>query len=328
GFDRHAAGFDRHAAGFDEVTDHALAALARHALVVLDTTGASEHSLRMVARLREHARLTIVRVSASESRCARRVARRDAPVRLRVTEAQLAEIHARSLAAPIAFDAHYDNDGAWDELGARAFFHDLLEARGLPVRARVPELATARLVLRDWTDDDLAPFAALNADPRVMEHLVARLTREQSDALAARIRRDLARRGVGLFAVHEQSAAGPTFRGFVGVSIPTFEAPFLPAVEIGWRLTVDAWGRGLATEAARAVISYAWALGLDELVSFTSPQNARSVRVMEKLGMTRDRAADFEHPRVPAGHPLRPHVLYRLARPKAPAPAGVILGPA
>lgn len=185
-------------------------------------------------------------------------------------------------------------------------------------RSPVEAIETERLVLRDWVDDDLLPFAALNADPEVMEHFPAPLTREQSDALAGRIRADLTRRGVGLFAVEARAGTiteSPCFVGFCGLAVPSFEAPFLPAVEIGWRLARVAWGRGLATEAARACLARGFALGLPEIVSFTSPRNTRSISVMEKLGMTRDHAADFDHPRVPVGHPLRPHVLYRLSAP-------------
>jgi RimJ/RimL family protein N-acetyltransferase len=106
-----------------------------------------------------------------------------------------------------------------------------------------------------------------------------------------------------------------TFAGFIGLSIPAFDAPFMPAVEVGWRLAFDCWGRGLATEGARAVVSYGFEeLGLDSVVSFTVPENLRSRRVMEKIGMTHDPRDDFDHPRLQDGHPLRRHVLYRLKR--------------
>lgn len=194
----------------------------------------------------------------------------------------------------------------------------------------MPELRTERLLLRQWREDDRATFAAMNADPRVLEHFPARLTRRQSDALADRARATIAARGWGLWAVevtggedgpfsHRRSAAAAgrdlppgAFIGFIGLAEPRFEAHFTPAVEVGWRLAHDAWGRGYATEGARAATAFAFEqLGLDELVSFTVVANTRSRRVMEKLGMTHDAADDFDHPALP-DHPLQRHVLYRL----------------
>ena len=173
-----------------------------------------------------------------------------------------------------------------------------------------PALRTARLVLRDWRDDDLAPFAALNADPAVMAHFPAPLSRHESDAMAARIRAAIAERGFGFWAVEAPGVA--PFVGFVGLSVPGFDAPFTPCVEIGWRLARAHWGRGYATEAARAALADAFGrLGLAEVVAFTVPANAPSRAVMTRLGMTRDPADDFDHPLLPAGHPLRRHVLYR-----------------
>jgi RimJ/RimL family protein N-acetyltransferase len=175
----------------------------------------------------------------------------------------------------------------------------------------VPELETERLLLRGWRPADLEPFAQMNADPEVMRLLPAPLKRRQSDALAQRCMRGLERDGVGPWALEERATG--RFLGFTGLARPRFEAPFLPAVEIGWRLARDAWGQGFASEGARAAAAYAFGtLGLDELVAFTTPQNARSRGVMERLGMTRDPADDFEHPALPEGHPLRHHVLYRL----------------
>jgi RimJ/RimL family protein N-acetyltransferase len=172
-------------------------------------------------------------------------------------------------------------------------------------------LRTPRLLLRGWRRDDREPFAALNADPEVMRHFPAPLTREQSDAFAARNEAHLARFGFGLRAV-EVLGVTP-FAGYVGLAVPAFEAAFTPCVEIGWRLARAFWGQGYATEAAHAVVTFAFeALRLRELVSFTVPENVASRRVMEKLGMTRDPAEDFDHPGLPAGHPLRRHVLYRL----------------
>jgi RimJ/RimL family protein N-acetyltransferase len=168
-------------------------------------------------------------------------------------------------------------------------------------------------VLRAWRAEDLEPFAALNADPRVMEHFAAPLTREQSDAFVReRIVPHFAEHGFGLWAVEVPGRA--PFIGFAGLLVPAFEAHFTPCVEIGWRLAFEYWGHGYATEAARAVVGFAFEeAGLDEIVSFTVPANHRSIRVMERLGMTR--AGEFDHPRLPDGHPLQRHVLYRLRLP-------------
>jgi len=175
----------------------------------------------------------------------------------------------------------------------------------------VPPLHTPRLLLRGWRETDLAPFAALNADVRVMEFLPRPLDRAESDALAARIDAHFAGHGFGLWAVEIPGHAG--FIGFVGLSVPAFEAPFMPAVEIGWRFAHEHWGGGYATEAARAALAFGFRdLGLKEVVSFTVPANWRSRRVMERLHMRHSLADDFDHPSLPAGHRLRPHVLYRL----------------
>jgi ribosomal-protein-alanine N-acetyltransferase len=178
------------------------------------------------------------------------------------------------------------------------------------------EHRTDRLVLRGWREDDREPFAALNADPEVMRHFPAPLSRTESDALAARVGEHLDREGWGLWAV-EVVGAGPggrgRFAGFTGLAVPGFAAPFGPAVEVGWRLARWAWGHGYATEAATAALAVGFdELGLDEIVSFTAVPNERSQAVMRRIGMTRDPAADFDHPRVPPG-PLRRHVLYRIA---------------
>jgi RimJ/RimL family protein N-acetyltransferase len=169
-------------------------------------------------------------------------------------------------------------------------------------------IVTDRLTLRQWRDDDLEPFAALNSDPAVMEFFLAPLTREQSDSLAERERAVIDERGWGLWAVENDAQE---FIGFVGLSVPSFEAHFMPAVEIGWRLARRHWGKGYATEAARAVLAFGLEdLELDQIVSFTAEINVRSRRVMDRIGMTHDPADDFDHPRVADG-PLRRHVLYR-----------------
>lgn len=179
--------------------------------------------------------------------------------------------------------------------------------------ASARRIRTERLILRPWNDGDLAPFAALNADPRVMEHFPAPLSAAESDALAERIRAALEADGHGLWAVERPGVA--RFIGFTGLSRPRFESHFTPCVEIGWRLAAAHWGRGLATEAASAVLDVAFGeLELPEVVSFTAVENRASRRVMEKLGMRRDADEDFDHPGLPPGHPLARHVLYRLRR--------------
>jgi ribosomal-protein-alanine N-acetyltransferase len=176
-----------------------------------------------------------------------------------------------------------------------------------------PELRTERLVLRRWRLDDLDAYAALNADPVVMEYFPAMLTREQSRDELTRFDARFDERGYSLWAVDVPGVAA--FVGFVGLNLTTWDAPFTPAVEVGWRLARAHWGRGYATEGARAAVRYGFeVVGLDEIVSFTTPANVRSWRVMERIGMTRDPADDFDHPLIPIGHPLRRHVLYRVSR--------------
>lgn len=176
------------------------------------------------------------------------------------------------------------------------------------------ELRTERLLLRSWRHSDRAPYAALNADPEVMEHFPAPLTREQSDAHVDRMSAALDAQGWGLWAVEVPDEAA--FIGFIGLAVPGFEAHFTPCVEVGWRLARSAWGRGYAPEGARAALAFAFAeLGLDEVVSFTSVGNTKSRRVMEKIGMTHDSTEDFDHPNVPADSPVRRHVLYRIRKP-------------
>jgi RimJ/RimL family protein N-acetyltransferase len=174
-----------------------------------------------------------------------------------------------------------------------------------------PVLTTPRLLLREWRPEDREPFAALNADPRVMEHFPGVLSRRQSDALAQGSARHFERHGFGPWAVEVPGVA--PFIGFVGLVVPAFEAHFTPCVEIGWRLAAEHWGQGYATEAALASARYGFdVLGLSQLVSFTTPENMRSQAVMRRIGMTHDEADDFDHPNLPPGHRLRRHVLYRL----------------
>ena len=174
-----------------------------------------------------------------------------------------------------------------------------------------PEIHTHRLLLRRWRPSDREPFSALNADARVMTFMPATLSRTESDGLIARIETQFERHGFGLFAIEEKRTG--EFLGFCGPNRPLFEAPFMPCVEIGWRLARSAQGQGFATEAAAAVRDFAFGeLALEELVSFTVPQNTASRRVMEKIGMVHVPERDFEHPNLPPGHELAPHVFYRL----------------
>lgn len=182
------------------------------------------------------------------------------------------------------------------------------------------ELRTSRLILRPWCDADRIPFSQMNADPRVMEHFPACLSRQESDALADRIAAHFSGHGFGLWAVEFIDVA--PFIGIVGLAVPRFEAHFTPCVEIGWRLAAEYWGNGLATEGAQAALNYGFEkLHLNEIVSFTVPANVRSRRVMERLKMTHQPKDDFDHPLLPASHPLRRHVLYRIRNPQAPARA-------
>lgn len=174
-------------------------------------------------------------------------------------------------------------------------------------------LTTARLILRDWRAEDREPFAALNADSRVMEHYPAPLTRDESDAFIDRAKAHIAEHDWGLWAIERQADA--RLLGSAGLWEIPWGAPFTPAVEVGWRLAFDVWGNGYATEAGAASIADGFErLGLDEIVSMTVPANARSRRVMERLGLTHDPADDFDHPQMPVGHPLARHVLYRIDR--------------
>jgi RimJ/RimL family protein N-acetyltransferase len=194
----------------------------------------------------------------------------------------------------------------------------------IPVTAS-PELRTDRLLLRRWLPGDRAAFAALNADPRVTEYLPGPLAPDESDALIARIEAHFTERGFGLWAV--EISDGGSFAGFVGLSVPPFEAHFTPCVEIGWRLAAEYWGQGYATEGARAALDFGFErLGLEEIVSFTVPANMRSRRVMKRIGMTHDSVDDFDHPRLPEGHPLRRHVLHRIARGEAAQPGATANG--
>jgi RimJ/RimL family protein N-acetyltransferase len=179
------------------------------------------------------------------------------------------------------------------------------------------ELTTERLRLRPWRDDDLDAWLELNRDPEVMTYFPSLFDREQAQAVMARINRFIADKGYGLWAV--EVIGGAPFIGFCGIRDVPFEAPFTPAVEIGWRLARAHWGHGYATEAARASLAFGFdTLGLDEIVAMVVPDNQRSIAVCERLGMQRDAADDFEHPLIPdgtlsvGGFQARRHLLYRL----------------
>lgn len=174
-------------------------------------------------------------------------------------------------------------------------------------------IETDRLILRKWREEDLDPFSLINADARVMEYFPYRLTREEIQAFIERSNKQIDDHGYGLFACELKDAG--IFLGCVGLAIPTFEADFTPCVDIGWRLAFDYWGRGYATQAAKAVLKFGFeAVGLNEILSWTVPENIRSRNVMERIGMKQDKASSFYHPRLPEGHPLSLHLLYRISK--------------
>lgn len=185
-------------------------------------------------------------------------------------------------------------------------------------------LSTERLILRRWKDRDRAPFARMNADPEVMRYFVRPLAGPESDALVDRIEAQFEERGFGLWAVERREDAAflgftglatTVSLGFTGQASAALGTPLVPEAEVGWRFDRTAWGQGYATEAARAALRFGFdVVDLPEIVSFTTPLNVASRRVMERLGMHRDPAEDFDHPRIPEGNPLRRHVLYRLTR--------------
>jgi ribosomal-protein-alanine N-acetyltransferase len=179
------------------------------------------------------------------------------------------------------------------------------------------DLSTSRLRLRRWRAADREPFAAMNADPVVMEYFPDRLTREQSDDLIEKIEAGFDANGFGLWALQVKSTG--EFVGFTGLAKPSFKAHFTPAVEVGWRLTRSAWGKGYATEAAQGALAFGFEdVGLDEIVSFTTATNKRSRAVMERIGMTHNPDDDFDHPDLQNGDPLIRHVLYRVTAPRVP----------
>jgi RimJ/RimL family protein N-acetyltransferase len=178
-------------------------------------------------------------------------------------------------------------------------------------------LRTARLLLRPWRHEDVAAFAAMSADPAVMEFLRPFPDRAACEAWAARAHKHWRQHGFGQWVVELPGEA--SFIGVVGLFNTSYQAHFTPAVEVAWRLVRSYWGRGYATEAARATLDYGFdKLALSEIVAVTVPANLRSRRLMERLGMKHDPDDDYDHPNVPEG-PLKRHVLYRLRNPQ-PAP--------
>jgi RimJ/RimL family protein N-acetyltransferase len=163
-------------------------------------------------------------------------------------------------------------------------------------------------VLRQWKDSDLEPFARMNADPEVMRYFLARMTRIEAQDAIVRMRAALDLRGWGIWAVEVEG----DFAGMAGLNIPRWHLPFSPCTEVLWRFRKEFWGLGIACAAATQAIEHGFSkIGLDEIVAFTTPQNTRSIRLMERLGFNRDIEGDFNHPAVPEGHSLRRHILYR-----------------
>lgn len=175
------------------------------------------------------------------------------------------------------------------------------------------ELRTPRVLLRQWKDSDTDAWALMNADTEVRRYFPSVLSRTEAEGEADRIRASIAQRGWGMWAL-EVPGVHP-FAGFVGLNLPGYEAPWMPAVEIGWRLAPAAWHQGYATEGAAAALHFAFTqLELPQVVAMSVPANTPSHRVMERIGMVRDTAADFDHPRVPDGSPLKRHILHRITQ--------------
>jgi len=175
----------------------------------------------------------------------------------------------------------------------------------------IQRLETSRLLLREWVDTDREPFAEMNGDPEVMQFFPKPLSHEESDRFIIKSNQILSEKKFGLWAVEVKDSK--EFIGFIGLAAPAFEAHFTPCIEIGWRLKKQAWGKGFATEGAVTVLQYGFQdLKLSEIVSFTSALNRPSIKVMERIGMTRKEHEDFDHPRIEHGHRLQRHVLYRI----------------
>jgi RimJ/RimL family protein N-acetyltransferase len=185
------------------------------------------------------------------------------------------------------------------------------------------EIETDRLILRRWRSSDVEPFVSLNTDPRVMEFFPATLSRAETVAMISTIEERIERDGFGFWATERREPRG--FIGFIGLNVPGHPLPFSPCVEVGWRLAFDCWGKGYAQEGARAALAFGFeSVRLKEIVSFTTVNNIRSRRVMERIGMTHDAQDDFDHPKLPECHPLRRHVLYRKVRGAWPSDSGLL----
>lgn len=173
-------------------------------------------------------------------------------------------------------------------------------------------IKTPRLCLRHWKTEDLVYFAKMNADPRVMHYFPSTLSEKESNILAKKIEKEFTEKPYGLYAVEIPNQA--SFIGFVGLHYQDFDAPFTPCIEIGWRLSFPYWNKGYATEAAKAVLSFAFTtLKIPEIASFTAKINTPSIRVMKKIGM--QKSLEFVHPKLPDKHPLKMHVLYQISNP-------------
>ena len=172
-------------------------------------------------------------------------------------------------------------------------------------------IETERLLLRTWKDEDAEAYYQINQDPKVIEFLLGPMTMAEVEKFITAANQCFSDNKYTLWAVEEKTTKA--FIGFVGLWAPEWEAHFTPCVEIGWRLGSQHWGKGYAAEAAKSVLNHGFkTIGLDEIVSFTASKNIRSIRVMEKIGMTRDYDGDFLYPKLPADHPLAQHVLYRI----------------
>lgn len=175
----------------------------------------------------------------------------------------------------------------------------------------IKTIETERLILREWHDEDRTPFARMNADPLVMEYLPRVLDEKASGKLVDRFQMHFDKHGYGLYATERKEDG--KFMGFIGLNQVEFKAPFVPAVEIAWRLGYEFWGKGFGSEAACAILEHGFnTLELPEIVSFTVHDNEKSISVMEKIGMTRDEGGDFDYPSLRKDHPLGRFVLYRL----------------
>ncbi|MBN8827716.1 MAG: GNAT family N-acetyltransferase [Sphingobacteriia bacterium] len=173
------------------------------------------------------------------------------------------------------------------------------------------KLEAERVILREWKEEDVEPFAKINQDPKVMEFMPKLLTKQEVNEWIERIKLHFKNNNFGMFACELKETK--KFIGYIGLQNVAFEASFTPCVEVAWRLASDHWGKGLATEGAKRVLEFAFNdLKLKEVLAFTVPKNLPSRRVMEKLGMTHDPKENFNHPKLPLEHPLSLHVLYRI----------------